>query len=416
MPSLWTYVSTDQPSSAIKNVLSKSKDALLDIVYYPIPWMPKSRWPARMEVNDLFMTIAHRWRSFKYEGHSEPTMMDVAFVDLHHLTVPSLNSISFYSSREMSIKLPSTTRLRHISLAMCSAPWDSGQFSGLKTLRLYDLGTRGPSIDQFINFLRASPGLVTLTLKNFELQGALSNPAEIITLQSLEAFDMIYMTGHIIEDLLANLRIPNCTKLLLKNDHLPDSKLFGSSMEHLFPTIRAIMASCDYINLRFEITDVIISSVKDFEEILAVRWSTTLMLQDLPIDTCEGLRNLIGSCPTEKLTLQQQIPDASASKKLGQVLEFLSTPRDIDGITQWPLPNLNILKIVQDEWTEQKQLVNMLCNRYGDHKPRDTNEPPPKLWTLTIATSSWINSSNRKIMEDILGQGVMRYIRKGAYW
>ncbi|KAG9008860.1 hypothetical protein FRB94_012829 [Tulasnella sp. JGI-2019a] len=252
-----------------------------------------------MEANDLLLKNVYRWKSFRYNGYSNPIFMDTAFVDMalvdqHSLTAPNLNYIHFHSSSDISVTLPFATRLRHISLEKCFAPWDSGRFSGLETLRLDSLGERGPSMDQFTNFLRASPGLVTLSLWGLYLQGPLSNYAEIINLESLETFEMWRTTCQTIGDYLAILRIPNCTRFLLYNNHLPDNKLFHPSTEHLFPVFRAIMASCDITNIEVDEDDATITSEEDRRIMLQIKWSTTPPPQDRT--TSEGLRNLLETC------------------------------------------------------------------------------------------------------------------------
>ncbi|KAG9031513.1 hypothetical protein FRB95_002648 [Tulasnella sp. JGI-2019a] len=403
VPLLWAHVWTDQPLSTIKNSLHKSKDALLDVVYTPIPREPQSQWPVRMETNDLLLTTVHRWRSFEYEGYSQPTSMDEAFMDLHHLTALNLNSISLHSSDDLFFTTPFATRLHYFSVGGCFAPWDSGRFSGLETLILYNLEDKGPPVDQLVDFLGASPGLVTLFLCHLELHGTLSNHAGIITLQSLQTLEMRYTTCHAVGDLCAILHIPKCTRLVLKNNPIPESKLFSPSMEHLFPMLREIMASCDDTDIEFDGADMIIASRKDDEWILEISSSTTSTPQDWPIATREGLRNLLGFCPMEELTLSQRELDPYASSRLGRVLELLSEPRDVDGIMRWPLPNLKILEIVQGELTEQERLVNMIRNRYADREPRETYEPPTKLQSLKLTGSDW--GSYLDVMEGILGQG-----------
>ncbi|KAG9031515.1 hypothetical protein FRB95_002650 [Tulasnella sp. JGI-2019a] len=293
---LWAHLSTEQPLSVNKNLLSKSKDALLDVVYTPTRQSP---WPARIETNSLLPSTIHRWRSLEYkaDGYDPPTYMDAVFMDLHHLTAPNLNSVSFCSPSEMFFKLPLTTRLRHISLLGCFTPWNSSPFCGLGTLKLYSLEDEGPSVDQLIDLLRASPGLVTLSLGDLDLQGTLSNHADIITLEPLETLEMWCATYPIAGDLLSIIRIPRCTKFRLKNDHFPDNKLLGPSMEHLFPMFQAIIDSCDYIDIAFADVRLNIIFQKSDEEMLEIRSSITSELQDWPISTSKGLRKPLKSCP-----------------------------------------------------------------------------------------------------------------------
>ncbi|KAG8996002.1 hypothetical protein FRB93_000964 [Tulasnella sp. JGI-2019a] len=397
----------------MKNLLFKSKDALLDIVYAPTTWDLQSQWPVRMETNDLLLANAHRWRSLEYDGYSDPTSIDKDFIDLHHLTVPNLNSIALHSFNDsLFFKPPIATRLRHISLAGCSTPWDSCLFSGLETLRLSGLNEGGPPVGQLINFLRTSPGLVTLSLHSLELRGTLSSHADIITLQSLETFEIGYTTCRVVGDFLAVLRIPNCTRFLLTYKDLPDNKLFCRSAAHLFPTLRAIVASCDYTGIEFHNVHIIITSQKRDKSMLEIQTSTPSTLDDWPISMSEGLRNLLGSCSIEKLTLSQRVSDSYTPNRLGRVLELLSEPRDVDGITLWLLPNLKILEIVQGELAERERLINMVRNRYVDRERLETYKPPAKLQSLKIKGTGL--SSNWVVINGILGDRVVGYSRPSS--
>ncbi|KAG8983447.1 hypothetical protein FRB94_008425 [Tulasnella sp. JGI-2019a] len=330
-------------------------------------------------------------------------------------------------------------RLRHISLSVCSIPWDSGLFSGLKTLELHKLVKEGPSFDQFISFLHASPGLVRISLEELELQGnTLLDHAEIVTLQSLETFEMENITCHVAEHLLTILRVPKCGKFHLINDRFPSSKLFDPSMEHLFPILRAIMASCDGTEIIFHKSGLIVVSCNGTRRMLDIKLSTGEAPQDWQTAMSERLRNLLGStivvpslrlliymntegflstviplvggdCPIEELTLLQQGPDANIPDKLGGVFELLSKPREVDGATRWPLPNPKILRIEYDTWTEHEPLINMICNRYTDRELREACERPEKLQSLQIESGGHGDGSLYSVMCDMLGPDVVRY-------
>ncbi|KAG9035114.1 hypothetical protein FRB95_011981 [Tulasnella sp. JGI-2019a] len=442
-PSLWAVVSTEQPLSVIENLLYRSKDALLDVIYTSHASETRSLWPARTETNTFLLNNAHRWRSFEFQQHNQhesiiAPLLDLAFINrLGHIAAPSLNSISLISSTPMSFGTPfpsNITRLRHISVGNCAVPWNPGLFSGLETLELNKLGGIGPSLDQFVNFLHASPGLVTLSLDHWDVQGTLSNRSEIINLQFLERFKIRDIARNVAGHLLTILRIPSCTKLLLRNHHPSDNEFFGQSMEHLFPVLRAIMTSCDNIDITLHGVRLVVVSSKGREKKLEIDWATASAMQDWPIATCEGLRNLLGSTivippvslrictdirtlvaafilesngPIEKLTL---VHDQYASDRLSRILDLLSKPNDVDGVARWLLPNLKILDIVQDAWTEQgqgqEQLVSMIRNRYADHGPSETYEPPAKLRSLRIISKDLVRYSYWLTMEGILGPGV----------
>ncbi|KAG9036646.1 hypothetical protein FRB95_008230 [Tulasnella sp. JGI-2019a] len=150
------------------------------------------------------------------------------------------------------------------------------------------------------------------------------------------------------------------------------------------------------------------------EIVLEIHASTTAELQDLPVATSDGLRNLIGPSPMETFILSQRVRDSCASNKLGRVLELLSKPRHVDGVMRWPLLNLKVLEIGQDEWTEQERLVNMVRNRHADREPRETCEPPATLQSLRVETSQ-VNHSYWVAMKGIMGPGVVVYTDEGFY-
>ncbi|KAG9033648.1 hypothetical protein FRB95_014536 [Tulasnella sp. JGI-2019a] len=341
----------------------------------------------------------------------------------------------------MSLEIPFTSkpiRLHHLSVQACSIPWDSCLFSELKTLELHRLEKKGPSLDQFIDFLHASPDLVRLTLWEWNLQGTIvTNYSDIITLQSLETFEMSDITCHVAEHLLAILRIPVCTRFRLINDNHSDCKLFSLSMEHLFPTLRAIMASCGDTEVTLHKLGLTVTSCKRRKRILIIKLSTGAAPPDWQTVMSERLRNLLGSttaipalhlqistnieeflptvsplvgssCTIEELILTQEGPDPTISDKLGRVLALLSKPREVDGVTRWPLPNLRSLIIQHDTWMEKEPLFNMVRNRYADHEPG--HERPAKLQSLRIESGS--KGSDKgfpPMMRSILGPRVVKY-------
>ncbi|KAG9008856.1 hypothetical protein FRB94_012825 [Tulasnella sp. JGI-2019a] len=213
-PSPWAHVSAAQTLSIVKNSLCKSRDALLDVVYVSFALNYRS---LRLDINEIcdLLTNIHRWRYFEFwqwdiSGFTEAAG---AFINrLRHLIAPNLNSISLKSPILASIEEPFTpeiTQLRHISVHNCIVPWDSNLFTGPKTLRLSIPGNTGPSLDQFINLLRASPEPVTLSLQGLDLHGPLLTHTQIITLPSLETFEIQYTACHVIGDLFAILHLPN---------------------------------------------------------------------------------------------------------------------------------------------------------------------------------------------------------------
>ncbi|KAG9016431.1 hypothetical protein FRB93_010680 [Tulasnella sp. JGI-2019a] len=448
-PSLWAYVSSYQSISVMKKSLFKSKNAPLDVVYTSYASEPKPIWSKRKEIDDLLLTNAHRWRSFEFQGSAQSSSggarSDATFMDrLHHITAPGLNSISLRSPKHMAFGpffIAKADRLRHIFLQRCSIPWDSGLLSGLKTLKIRSLDDRGPSPDQFISFLQASPGLVELSIGDWEPgSNKLLKHAEPIDLHLLETLKMWHVSPHIADHLLAVLRIPNCTKFhLTQYNHRQDSMLFGPTMEPLFPMLRAIMASCDYTHLEVYKLGLFVTSEKDEEEMLKIESSKHSTPEGWPITIIEGLRNLVdsttaassvhltirtdvgsalfptalhlmeSSCPIERLTLVQQEFDWEGSNQVDGILELLAKSAAIDGVNRWLLPNMKILEIIQETWRTQEWLVYMVLHRYVDRGPREPYELPEMLQDLRLEGPYQVKHSYLEMIEGILGLGVVDY-------
>ncbi|KAG9038290.1 hypothetical protein FRB95_002251 [Tulasnella sp. JGI-2019a] len=447
-PSLWAHVSSYQSLSAMKKSLSKSKGALLDIVYTSYASELESEWSKRMETNDLFLKSVHRWRSFEFRGSAQVSRrgmrLDAVFMDcLRCVTAPNLDSISLRSPVSVSFRRLFVTkpdRLRHISLKGCLIPWDSGLFSGLETLELYASEKGEHSLNGFIQFLQVSPGLVKLSIENWKPEWdlrPLSN--EPIILLSLETLKMCRVTNHIAEHLLAIIRIPKCAKFhLTQHSRYPESTLFGPPMEHLFPMLRTIMASCNYTRIRLWDLDLFVTSGNKVEEMLKIESTRAWSLSDWTNATTKGLWNLFdstaatssvdltirtdvrrtslstvfrlmeSSCHIKKLKLVQH--NVIPSNQIGVILELLSKPTTIGGVAKWPLSSLRILEIIQHGRVTQDGLVDMVRNRYTDREPRETYELPAKLQTLRIEGRAEVKFSQLETMKGILGPGIVEYV------
>ncbi|KAG9016430.1 hypothetical protein FRB93_010679 [Tulasnella sp. JGI-2019a] len=435
----------------MRKSLLKSKDALLDIVYTSNTSKPEYEWSERMESDDLFLINAHRWRSFEFQGSARHSprgvRLDAAFMDrLHYITPSNLNSISFRSPKHLAFGpffIENADHLRHILLDRCFIPWDSGLLSGLKTLKIRNLDDRGPSLDEFIRYPQASPGLFELSMGDWEPRSSrdfLFEYVEPIDLHSLATLEMWHVSSPIADHLLAALRIPNCTKFhLTQYNHHQDSMLFGPTMEPLFPILRAIMASCDYTHIELYQLGLFVTSEKDEEEMLKIQSSKTSTPEGWPITVIGGLRNLVNSTtavssvhltiridtagalvptalhlmesnsPIKRLTLVQEDPDPDASSQVDGILELLAKSTVVDGVDRWLRPSMKILEIIQRTWTTQEWLVHMVSRRYASRKSHEPCELPEMLETLRIGVQDQVAPAHLETMEGILGPGVVDY-------
>ncbi|KAG9031512.1 hypothetical protein FRB95_002647 [Tulasnella sp. JGI-2019a] len=451
-PSLWAHVSSYQPLSSMKRSLSKSKDAPLDVVYTSYVSEPQSQWSERMEKDGVFQANVHRWKYFEFRGSSwhphsmEATALDISFMDsLRHLTPSKLESISLHSPTFISFEQLFTAKtelLRHISIERCGIPWDSGLFVGLATLILHNLDMDGPSLNQLIAFLQASPRLVKLSMEDLhpEIDQPLHpNSTHPITLQLLETFNIWHVDPHCSDYLLSRLHIPKCNTFhLAQHDCRLEGIAFSPATEHLFLILRSITVSCDNTHVELYERGLFVTSGKRGKAALKIEWSTDSTLEAWPIDKVQELFELaiaassihltvhtdikrgslskllrvMENCPSvEKLTLVQHGRDFDlyAPNEVDGILELLSKPPVVDDASQWLLLGIKILVMIQHTLMTQEKLVNMIRHRYADRELRETYKLPVMLQTLRIEGMSGINPYQLETMETILGPGVLEY-------
>ncbi|KAG9027080.1 hypothetical protein FRB95_008156 [Tulasnella sp. JGI-2019a] len=227
-PTLWGYAHSEHTTTEIELALRRSKGALIDVVYVALGGDER--------LLETVFQERSRWRSFKYESHSA----DLLLRYLNQGSFERLEEVDLMHSwtGEPPLLLENVSRrqiprLRHLRLSNIVIAWDSDILSRLDTLSLtvhhYDFG---PSIEQVIAILRASPGLTSFRLRCQELQPGAPYSPTIITLPKLHTLALfleVWKTGQ----LLACLDVPLCRRFDLL---FPREFPFGRDASKTFHT------------------------------------------------------------------------------------------------------------------------------------------------------------------------------------
>ncbi|KAG8991677.1 hypothetical protein FRB94_012321 [Tulasnella sp. JGI-2019a] len=158
--SLWSIIHARHTSQLQATTLARSGTSLLSLIDDVVGV------PGKLAFLANTLPHVYRWRSFEYGGNR--AVSDYYLNDLVDAPAPKLESLIIDVLRGLNMKVDlfrgEAPRLQHLELSGCPIPWESNMLSGLKTLKLMYLGTLGPSMDQVIGILLASPALVDLVL------------------------------------------------------------------------------------------------------------------------------------------------------------------------------------------------------------------------------------------------------------
>ncbi|KAG8982451.1 hypothetical protein FRB94_001007 [Tulasnella sp. JGI-2019a] len=162
-PSFWTKASNEYPPPLLRQTLSRSKGNMLDV---RVSSRIVDTTPA-----DLFVSLASnhigRWRSVDiYEGGRNSPMIQT----LCSAAAPALETLrlacEMHGQKVGTLFCGKADLLRDVHINRLCIPWDTDILKGLVSLKLEDVGEMGPTFDQLLDILSASPGLTTLYLNN----------------------------------------------------------------------------------------------------------------------------------------------------------------------------------------------------------------------------------------------------------
>ncbi|KAG8991674.1 hypothetical protein FRB94_012318 [Tulasnella sp. JGI-2019a] len=377
-----------------------------------------------------------RWRSLKYESILN-LELDPRIHKLTKVSAPNLGKLTVVFRERVKIDLfgGKADRLRYVELHKLSVPWNSGMLSGLQTLILRDLGDSGPSEDEVINIIRASPALVKLSLG---LSCGPSNSksdlhAKVTELSALRVLVMD-IDAMVAQRILTLIRIPQCTTFQLRSESNEQTGLFSSIstsgfVVHCIHTIMAahpilgvriqsttIAVTCgksDGLGLHIQITERPITSdlAEAFTRFLEKSGAVKVELIIAPDITLESVLPILRSgCNIKTLRLNES--EAIEVTGPHAVMKFLAEPMVAeDGRHRWPLRRLGFL-ILEGDYSVEGALLAMVSRRYGEYqedgRPGLAERPMP-LRALYLDTAEGVTEDCVRQLAEILGDGVLSW-------
>ncbi|KAG8864829.1 hypothetical protein FRB96_003415 [Tulasnella sp. 330] len=433
-PSFWCTVNSRHSPTTQRNALVRSKPFSIDVI--------DNSGPPSTKVAFMERVLPHleRWRSLDYYE-----TRDWIFTDLAHAPAPQLESLRITASGALNThKVPfdgQVPSLRHVHLYGYSIPWECSILRGLKTLHLESLGEMGPSVDQVVGLLRASPKLMKLSLRTLDCDASSEDhhsKVHPVSLPSLKSLAITALIPLAIRDLLAMIRFPNCTELELElgADASDSTELFGSSMNHLAPIVQKIAAS-EASHSRIEIssnsvgifggemegnsnkmrlsiiiegnaTDKLVERIAGIfgsADVGAISVVVKAQESDVPLSRIMPI--LKGDCCIRELKLQSRRKVVLETPNA--VLRYLTKPTLVGDIARWRLPDLHALTLKKVS-PDFDILVRMITLRHkGKVKNIDVNlvERPAALQLLDLQSARSLTIEQVEQLRSILGEKVV---------
>ncbi|KAG9021214.1 hypothetical protein FRB95_002565 [Tulasnella sp. JGI-2019a] len=382
-PSLWKVVASDQPIPLLRQVLSRSKGHLLDVVY---PFFPSKIIPID-PFTSLVVEHVHRWRSLIAWDYSSACD---TFQRLIHLSAPMLEVLDCWGMNQAVVDLFSgeASRLLHVELRGVCIPWESKMLSGLQKLNLERMQLGSPSGHQLLAILAASPGLIELRLSGFNDSSPSLPQTVSVELPMLETLGIMEIPQLLTHDLLSAIHIPRCTSFEISYSQEPNSDV-GLFNDPILAHIRSLLVT--HIE---ESPRVIMAwrhegmAMNLFTSMSAATILFTMTDDDWDFTVPGGLLNALEEAgPTEihlKFCCINDIEPSTILQLLGpsqsriteismlnldvlgprDLMQFLGEPTMVDGVAQWPLSRLGYLSL-EGCHLEREDVLAMVCGRYG---------------------------------------------------
>ncbi|KAG8845479.1 hypothetical protein FRB96_002497 [Tulasnella sp. 330] len=350
-PSFWNVASSTDPLPLLRQTLTRSKTSPLDVFHHQ-----SGLDYGDITYEDNFMGLlipeSHRWRSLNAFGNN-PSPHFIS--RLRDLSVPALETlkIQYYDDAgALEIFGGRADRLRH---------------------------------QQLLDILSASPALIELSLAHLSS----SDEARIlredpIELSELETLYMSY-TPTLSWGILASIRIPACKDITITDDQQPQTtyRLFEDpSLTHISSLFKAFWSSSPSVEVAwFDDGSIKCSTTNSGHQNLRFSGDGTVLpngLKDalegtgvrevhLQIHNIKGLDRLLPLLhfkrPVTKVTLCLN-PFNESVNSVNVLMEFLSRPVTVDGVTQWPLSRLERLELPGVGSMEPESFLDAISRRY----------------------------------------------------
>lgn len=424
-PTFWGMAQPHYPQSILTTALQKSKNSPLDVQDNSVHMAP-----ANDIMDFLGQVIKHvgRWRSAEFD-HPNPEKLDI----LASLSAPTLEDLTLFSRRPSHAVIlfrgELLHRLRHLTISVSSVRWEG--LANLETLMLNALTSEQLSVDQLLGILSSSPGLTKLALYTMELGPTKGKPppVELGRLEKLAICDCKEDSER--NDLIASLRVPNCTDLTIRAPNI------HPSMTHVLAQCRAILLDAAVIKMSartgwgesllsmttWSSSGTISSRVSatfnftsDDPWYISILPSPPLPKQEIILDITQHIDEAPWEWILRTMTTTPQIsvlnvtcdPNSLTPEALVTFLGTSITADDGGGrLHRWPLPKLHSLRLTGGV-PDQISLTTMLCARYrrrdlGEGEGEGGGPSVSALTSLRIVGTVEPAEADVQALRDILG-------------
>lgn len=218
--SFWTEIHSTHTASQIELALINSRDAGLEIQFE----VEDDPGPISGEAFEAVCSHRHRWRAVHLQLHRTPTRSDI---DKLQAPAPLLESIHITGPARTEhneliyLFKGQAPRLKSFHLQRLSISWGkfNAALSDLTSLDLEDIGTGslGPTLQEIVTVLQASPNLRVLRMNwiKFQPSEGLSTQVDLPNLKTLE---LTRIDPPIIGSILNAIRCPPCENVIVACD------------------------------------------------------------------------------------------------------------------------------------------------------------------------------------------------------
>lgn len=218
----WTFILSTLPPDVSNMTIIRSNNGPLSLIYSS---QVSGNGTKRLSPKDFLAAVAHtrpRWSA--YSGPIVPEYLETPAPLLQQIKLWS-NFVGGSGIKPLDLLGGYATRLRHVELSRVSIQWKLGMFTGLKSLTLEWVGQDGLKTRHLLDFLRASPYLENLKLRNIHATAEDTTTSALITLPRLQSISLFGCENSATECILQHIRAPACINLFLS--------VFGTASDEL---------------------------------------------------------------------------------------------------------------------------------------------------------------------------------------
>ncbi|KAG9028694.1 hypothetical protein FRB95_006168 [Tulasnella sp. JGI-2019a] len=346
-PPLWAFVHSEQPRSIYSTALAKSKRLPLRIEFQDL----QSEDEISYFLNSIYEEV-HRWQVVELEFRNPYSFQTLKRIEsssalsLEDLVVDCHDCNIDIDIRSITLLQGGTKRLRRLSLYRVPILWTSSLLFQLRYLTIVGYNVRGPSEAEAATILRGCPDLVELNFHYTEFVWKIQpTPMAPIDLPSLVKLNL-YVPPHIMEAILALIRIPACRKLVITGQ-ARFSTIFPKAIHHLAPILHSIVRSAPAISIKSLNSYVMVQANDDTTTFLRLNFQADWLMDIL--EWSLGDPHLGPSLPAisfsaehfqgDLITVLEKLPSVTGLN-LGEggdeVVKFLTKLLMKDGSHRWP--------------------------------------------------------------------------------